>query len=185
MNEIQIIQKQLATERAHFEEVAQACANHLGAGARNGDDRATASPGAGARSGDDRADAGHGAGALSAVSHVVGDSSADARGAASRGASGSSSEDDFATACADYFAFAVTRFDAPTAQQLAKQLARGPRREFLRAFAAASRKHFERLDALLTRNLPVTEWRAVSRIDADSIFAERTSYSRVKATLPP
>jgi hypothetical protein len=25
----------------------------------------------------------------------------------------------------------------------------------------------------------------VSRIDADSIFAERTRYSRVKATIPP
>lgn len=130
MNEIQIIQKQLATERAHFEEVAQACANRLGADARSADDK-------------------------------------------------------FAAACADYFAFAVTRFEAPTARELAKQLAGGPRREFLQAFAEASRKHFERLDAMLTRNLPVTEWRALSRIDADSIFAERTCYSRVKATLPP
>jgi hypothetical protein len=38
---------------------------------------------------------------------------------------------------------------------------------------------------MLSRNLPVTEWRTVSRIDADSIFAERTLYSRVKATIPP
>jgi len=135
MNEIQIIQQQLATERAHFQEVAQACAARLGAD--------------------------------------------------SRGANDPGSEANFAAACADYFAFAVTRFDAPQAQQLATQLTRGPRPEFLQAFTEASRSHFERLDAMLTGNLPVTEWRAVSRIDADSIFAERTRYSRVKATIPP
>jgi hypothetical protein len=146
MNEVQIIQQQLATERAHFQEVAQACAARLGANSR-------------------------GAGAPGA---------ADRRGAIDPG-----SEGNFAAACADYFAFAVTRFDAPKAQQLATQLAGGPRPEFLQAFTEASRTHFERLDAMLTRNLPVTEWRAVSRIDADSIFAERTRYSRVKATIPP
>jgi hypothetical protein len=135
MNEIQIIQQQLATERAHFDEVARVCAAHLRAGSRGADN-----PGADGK---------------------------------------------FAAACADYFAFAVTRFDAPKARQLATQLAGGPRPEFLQAFTEASRTHFERLDAMLTRNLPVTEWRAVSRIDADSIFAERTRYSRVKATIPP
>jgi hypothetical protein len=135
MNEIQIIQQQLATERAHFDEVAQVCAAQLRAG--------------------------------------------------SRGTDCLSADGKFAAACADYFAFAVTRFDALKAQQLATQLASGPRPEFLQAFTQASRTHFERLDAMLTRNLPVTEWRAVSRIDADSIFAERTRYSRVKATIPP
>jgi hypothetical protein len=130
MNEIQIIQQQLATERAHFDEVAQICAGRLSAN-------------------DARVDG------------------------------------NFVAACADYFAFAVTRFDAQRAQQLATQLAGGPRPEFLQAFTEAARTHFERLDAMLTRNLPVTEWRAVSRIDADSIFAERTRYGRVKATIPP
>ena len=144
MNEIQIIQKQLATERAHFDEVARACGQRLAA---DGTDTHAA-----------RANA---AGA--------GDSNADAN---------------FAAACADYFAFALTRFDTPTAPQLAAQLAGGPRPEFLQAFTEASRKYFERLDAMLTRNIPVTEWRAVSRIDADSIFAERTLYSRVKAMIP-
>ncbi len=143
MNEIQIIQKQLATERAHFEEVAQACA---------------APPGV---------------------------DGADAAAANAAGARGSNADGSFAAACADYFAFAVTRFDTPRAQQLVGQLAGGPRPEFLQAFTEASRQHFERLDAMLSRNLPVTEWRAVSRIDADSIFAERTLYSRVKATIPP
>lgn len=126
MNEIQIIQKQLATERAHFDEVAKAA-----------------------------------------------------------GARGSTADSNFTAACADYFAFAVTRFEAAKARQLAAQLLGGPRPEFLQAFTEALRQHFERLDAMLSRNLPVTEWRAVSRIDADSIFAERTLYSRVKATIPP
>jgi hypothetical protein len=145
MNESQIIQKQLATERAHFAEVAQACAAWLGAGGR------------------------------SAGGHRADDAST----------GGSSADDTFVAACADYFAFAVTRFDATKARQLAAQLAGGPRPEFLQAFTEASRQHFERLDAMLSRNLPVTDWRAVSRIDADSIFAERTLYSRVKATIPP
>jgi hypothetical protein len=123
MNETQIIQRQLATERAHFAEVTQLCA--------------------------------------------------------ANGAGGS----DFAAACTDYFAFAVTRFEPPVAERLAATLAHGLNAEFLSAFADRTRDHFEKLDAHLTRNLPVTEWRAISRIDADSIFAERARYARVKATL--
>jgi hypothetical protein len=76
----------------------------------------------------------------------------------------------------------VTRFEA--APELVAQLASGLSPEFLAAFTEASRRHFEKLDAVLARNLPVTEWRAVSRIDADSIVAERARYSRVKATIP-
>ncbi len=130
MNEIQIIQEQLATERAHFAEVANACAA-VQAGGRT---------------------------------TVAGD---------------------FATACADYFAFAVTRFEPESSHGLSAQLAEGLSPEFLRAFTEASRRHFETLDVMLTRNLPVTRWRAASRIDADSIFAERARYGRVKATIPP
>jgi hypothetical protein len=129
MNEIQIIQKQLATERAHFAEVVDACA---------------------------RARGGHG---ISATS-------------------------DFVTACADYFAFAVTRFEPRSAQALAAQLTAGLGAEFLSAFTEVSRGHFATLDGMLSRNLPVTEWRTVSRIDADSIFAERARYGRVKAAIP-
>lgn len=125
MNEIQIIQNQLATERAHFAEVARLCA--------------------------------------------------------AGGVSGSS---EFATACTDYFAFAVTRFDPTVAARLAATLAGGLNAGFLSEFDESAHAHFQKLDALLTRNVPVTEWRAVSRIDADSIFAERTRYARVKATLP-
>jgi hypothetical protein len=125
MNEIQIIQKQVATERDHFAEVAAACARHLGA------------------------------------------------------------DGSFLAVCAEYFAFALTRFDTPVAQQLTTLLASGPNAEFLRAFTEASRRHFERLDSMLTQNVLVTEWRAAARIDADSIFAERTRYGRVKTTIPP
>ena len=125
MNEIQIIQSQLATERLHFTEVAQACAAAL--------DNGTFA----ARS-------------------------------------------DLAVACADYFAFAVTRLGgnprAPSADAAADRW-----HEFLRAFNEQATKHFGTLDALLTRNLPVSECRALARIDADSIFTERAYYGRVKA----
>jgi hypothetical protein len=130
MNEIQIIQQQLATERAHFAEVADACAGQQAGG------RLTPAG-------------------------------------------------DFVTACTDYFAFAVTRFEPQSTRTLAAHLAAGLGPEFLRAFTEASRRHFETLDEMLVRNLPVTEWRAASRIDADSIFAERARYSRVKVTIPP
>ena len=124
MNETQIIQNQLATERAHFSEIAQLCA--------------------------------------------------------AAGTGGAS----FATACTDYFGFAVTRFEPPVAERLAATLAQGLSAGFLSEFARISQAHFEKLDAMRLRNVPVTEWRAVSRIDADSIFAERTRYARVKAALP-
>ena len=124
MNEIQIIQKQLATERAHFAEVAQLCA----------------------------------AGGVTGA--------------------------EFQAACTDYFAFAVTRFDPGVAERLAATLAGGLNAGFVSEFDESARAHFQKLDALLTRSVPVTQWRAVSGIDADSIFAERTRYARVKATLP-
>lgn len=142
MNEIQIIQTQLATERAHFEEVATACA----------------------------AARANTVWQLGATGQAAGDTTATA---------------DFATACADYFAFAVTRFEPQSADALTAQLAAGAGPEFLRAFTEASHRHFASLDGMLARNLPITQWRAVSRIDADSIYAERTRYSRVKATIPP
>jgi hypothetical protein len=128
MNEIQIIQSQLATERLHFAEVADSCAAALGNGSF----------------------------------------------AASR---------DFAAACADYFAFAVTRL-AWNSSVPGPDAAEDRWREFLRAFNDQATKHFASLDELLARNIPVSQWRALSRIDADSIFTERTYYGRVKATTP-
>lgn len=128
MNEIQIIQSQLATERLHFAEVAETCATAIGNGSfiRGGE---------------------------------------------------------LARACAEYFAFAVTRLDW-NSQTPAADAAVQPWREFLRAFDAVAAKHFAAIDAQLQRNLTVTEWRARSKIDADSIFQERARYQRVKAAAP-
>ena len=127
MNEIQIIQKQLATEREHFTEVASL--------------------------------------ATAFVDEPI-------PGAA------------LLAAFTDYLAFAVTRFSPQVAEALAAELAVGLDADFLRAFEAAVGAHYAKLDSLLARNLPVSEWRAISRIDADSIFAERARYSRVKTTIP-
>jgi hypothetical protein len=87
-------------------------------------------------------------------------------------------------ACTDYLAFAVTRFSPRISEKLAGQLASGLTADFLRAFEEAARAHFAKIDPLLSRNVPVTEWRALSRIDADSIVAERTRYARVKDAIP-
>jgi hypothetical protein len=127
MNEIQIIQKQLATEHEHFTEVASLAGAFI---------------------------------------------------------SGPLPARNFLAACTDYFAFAITRFAPRVFERLAAQLAAGPNADFLRAFEDATRAHYARIDPLLARNLPVTEWRALSRIDADSIFAERTRYARVKESIP-
>jgi hypothetical protein len=128
MNEIQIIQSQLATERLHFNEVAGACAAALQAG------------------------------------HF-------------------SARRDFAAACAAYFAFAVTRLPGiATSPQV--DAPDGEWRQFLQVFNTQATQHFAAIDGLATRNLPVTEWRARSRIDADSIVTERERYARVKAAAP-
>lgn len=137
MNEIQIIQGQLGTERLHFAEVAAACGGAL--------DDALLTAGS-----------------------------------------------EFTHACTDYFAFAVTRFesDSKSTAKLASARAAGAAandsswRDFLKVFTGESQQHFAALDARLTRNAPVTQWRALSGIDADSIYAERTRYERVRATLP-
>lgn len=101
---------------------------------------------------------------------------------------------DFAAACADYFAFAVTRFGGDSTAKLGAARASSGGiaadadahwQEFLLAFNEESRKYFAAVDDLLARNPLVTEWRAMARIDADSIFAERKHYGRVTAMLPP
>jgi hypothetical protein len=137
MNEIQIIQGQLAAERLHFAEVAAACG-----------------------------------GALDAALWSAGS--------------------EFTHACADYFAFASARFESAStsAAKLASARAADPAandsswRDFLKVFTGESQQHFAALDARLTRSAPVTQWRARSGIDADSIYAERALYERVKTTLP-
>jgi len=139
MNEIQIIRQQLATERLHFAEVAQACVAALDSGKFAADSQ-------------------------------------------------------FIAASADYLAFALTRLSgassvqAPVSNAASLQVpgANAPVehwRAFLAAFTAHARKRFETLDELAARNPLVTEWRAVSRIDADSIFTERARYERFKAAV--
>jgi hypothetical protein len=128
MNEIQIIQNQLALERLHFAEVATACASALDKG-------------------------------------------------------NFWTQRELATACADYFVFAVTRLPGMSTPPRADASAEDWR-DFLRLFNDQAAKHFAAVDQLLPRNIPVTEWRARSRIDADSIITERARYARVKAAVP-
>jgi hypothetical protein len=142
MNEIQIIQKQLATERRHFTEVADAFAASL--------DTARAA-------------------------------------VASIGVDGT----EFVRACADYFAFALARSEPGPGTEAISKLAsaratatKSSWHDFLDAFNSDVRKRFALLDALAERNPSITQWRAVSRIDADSIFQERALYTRAKAALP-
>jgi hypothetical protein len=142
MNEIDIIKKQLATERQHFAEVA------------------------------------------STFFSVLGSADFDSSGG-------------FAQACRDYFDFALTRFEGSARRDLAARfdgaklsqastdrLASGSWRSFLEAFNAESNRRFAALDALSARTVSVTEWRAISKIDADTIFRERAFYERVAAALP-
>jgi hypothetical protein len=137
MNEIQIIQQQLATERLHFAEVANTFASSL--------DEAT----------------------LPALS-------------------------EFTHACAQYFAFAVAHLGSDSKSGAKLTAARAADatgavavwRTFLREFKSDIGKHFSGLDETLTLRTPMTQWRALSRIDADSIFAERALYEQVRKTLP-
>ena len=85
-------------------------------------------------------------------------------------------------ACADYFAFAVTRLpEIPTSPTADSSETRW--REFLQVFNEQAARHFAAIDELVTRHLPVTEWRTRFGIDADSIMVERARYSRVKAAV--
>jgi hypothetical protein len=61
----------------------------------------------------------------------------------------------------------------------------GPRwAEFLLFFDGAWSERRDALDELFVQHAKVTDWRAVSGIDADSIFDERNRYARVRAALP-
>jgi hypothetical protein len=56
--------------------------------------------------------------------------------------------------------------------------------DFQQFFAGAWSARRDALDKLFTHQAKVPEWRAVSGIDADSIFDERSRYARVRAALP-
>jgi hypothetical protein len=56
--------------------------------------------------------------------------------------------------------------------------------EFLRFFSGAWSARRDQLDKLFERQANVADWRAVSGVDADSIFDERSRYARVQSALP-
>lgn len=56
--------------------------------------------------------------------------------------------------------------------------------DFLQFFSGAWSTRRDELDTLFARQAGVAEWRAVSAIDADSIFEERSRYERVHKTAP-
>jgi len=128
MNEIQIIQQQLAQEKAHFAEIAAAC------------------------------------------SAAIDDGRLEAN-------------DELAAAFADYFGFAAKRLRIGTATVPGAGMAPARWLEFLRTLNEHSIAFFASVDQLVSRNVPVTEWRAVSRIDADTIYAERAAYKRLRMAI--
>ncbi len=56
--------------------------------------------------------------------------------------------------------------------------------DFVEFFDGVWRTRRDALDQLFARHARITDWRAMSAIDADSIFDERNRYSRVRETLP-
>jgi hypothetical protein len=56
--------------------------------------------------------------------------------------------------------------------------------DFLQFFDGPWSARRDELDGVFARQAKVAEWRAVSAIDADSIFDERNRYERVRTTLP-
>jgi hypothetical protein len=56
--------------------------------------------------------------------------------------------------------------------------------DFLLFFDGPWSARRDALDKLFAKHARITDWRAVSAIDADSILDERNRYARVRATLP-
>ncbi len=57
-------------------------------------------------------------------------------------------------------------------------------REFGQFFNGTWRTRRDAIDAFFERNARVSDWRAVAAIDADSILEERSRYTRVRESLP-
>jgi hypothetical protein len=93
-------------------------------------------------------------------------------------------------ACLDYLAWASGQFKSTTGVEVLAQLetlrgtapAEAQWREFLQLFQRHWQTRVAAVNDLLERNPPVTEWRAVGRVDADSVLEERERYGRVRAT---
>jgi hypothetical protein len=166
MNEIEIIRSQLALERSHATEVANACAAALGDG--------KAAAGSGDAAGGFR-DA--------CVSYLVwvlarfeerdqtlSELLAARRLGALAGHSGTSRE-------------ALARLEAALAAGDA-EAARTGWQEFARYFNSAWTARHQALEAALAEHASVGQWRAVCAIDADSMLEERNRYGQVAAHLP-
>jgi hypothetical protein len=70
-------------------------------------------------------------------------------------------------------------------EKLAQACARsGGWQEFARFFNGAWCPRRDALDAWLTPDARVADWRAIGGVDADSILQERQLYARVEATRP-
>jgi hypothetical protein len=81
----------------------------------------------------------------------------------------------------------LTRFDAALASASDVPSEEGASQvwnEFLKMVDQAWSQRRDALDRLFEQQAKVTDWRAVSGIDADSIFGERKRFERVRSTLP-
>ncbi|HVS75972.1 MAG TPA: hypothetical protein VHE11_03490 [Steroidobacteraceae bacterium] len=178
MNEIGIIQAQLAAERAHASEVANACAAVLGSQETAGAARETTSLFR-------EACVAYLAWVLArfeerdqTLSELLA-SRQSAGNAAAAGArslagliarSGTSRE-------------ALSRLEAALGAGEAAS-ARERWQEFARFFNSAWAPRRAALEDALAAHLDVADWRSVSAIDADSILEERNRYARVTSQLP-
>jgi len=101
---------------------------------------------------------------------------------------------DFSSACLDYLQFALRRVSADgtrVADSSVAALRSAPPdrvntlwRSALNEFKTACGERFDEIARQAKRHLPVAEWRALSRMTADSIVEERSRYDRVRAALP-
>jgi len=100
----------------------------------------------------------------------------------------------FVRACLEYLAFAAERLQGERNSELTQVL-----RSAQAATGAAAANHCQRFDALLERQLQIrraavkaarergatiAEWRALARLDADSIVREREQYQLLRRTQP-
>lgn len=180
MNELEIIRSQLAIEQAHASEVANACAEAFGSA-----DAAHSSPEGNSPFRDacvsylvwvlarfEERDQTLSELLASRESRVVaGEAAVGAREITGLvGRSGTSRE-------------ALARLESALAADGAAA-AGAAWREFARFFNSAWAPRRGALEDVLVRQLSVTDWRAVSAIDADSILEERKRYARLAAELP-
>lgn len=96
-------------------------------------------------------------------------------------------------ACVDYLAFALRRVEGESGSVALRKLestrmGEPPAgathwRELLQWLSAQWHDRNACLDAVLAGSSQISQWRAVARIDADSILEERELFSRVQASL--